>query len=157
LWGWSETGDDAVTINKSTGAATVKGDAGIGTSGQVLAFDASDNLTLVQDKSIYTINQATGAAVFDSDFILDPGHGGAAFDFSTGLLWAAGTSGRSQDSTILVSSLVLNTFTELDTDIEYLHAITIGSIGAVPVPAAIWLFGTALIGLVGFGRRRNTV
>lgn len=26
---------------------------------------------------------------------------------------------------------------------------------AVPVPAAIWLFGTALIGLVGFGRRRK--
>ena len=25
----------------------------------------------------------------------------------------------------------------------------------VPVPAAIWLFGTALIGLVGFGRRRK--
>jgi len=25
---------------------------------------------------------------------------------------------------------------------------------AVPVPAAIWLFGTALIGLVGFGKRK---
>ena len=28
-------------------------------------------------------------------------------------------------------------------------------IGAVPVPAAVWLFGTALIGLVGFGKRRK--
>ena len=27
---------------------------------------------------------------------------------------------------------------------------------AVPVPAAIWLFGTALVGLVGFGKRRKT-
>jgi len=26
----------------------------------------------------------------------------------------------------------------------------------VPVPAAIWLFGTAMIGLVGFGKRRKT-
>ncbi len=25
----------------------------------------------------------------------------------------------------------------------------------VPVPAAVWLFGTALVGLVGFGRRKN--
>jgi ABC-type antimicrobial peptide transport system permease subunit len=25
----------------------------------------------------------------------------------------------------------------------------------VPVPAAVWLFGTALIGLVGFGKRRK--
>jgi len=26
---------------------------------------------------------------------------------------------------------------------------------AIPVPAAVWLFGTALIGLVGFGKRRK--
>jgi hypothetical protein len=26
---------------------------------------------------------------------------------------------------------------------------------AVPVPAAVWLFGTALIGLLGFGKRRK--
>ena len=29
--------------------------------------------------------------------------------------------------------------------------------GAVPVPAAVWLFGTALIGLVGFSKRRKAV
>jgi hypothetical protein len=29
------------------------------------------------------------------------------------------------------------------------------SVSAVPVPAAIWLFGTALIGLIGFGKRRK--
>ena len=28
-------------------------------------------------------------------------------------------------------------------------------ISPVPVPAAVWLFGTALIGLVGFGKRRK--
>jgi len=27
----------------------------------------------------------------------------------------------------------------------------------VPVPAAVWLFGTALIGLIGFGKRRKAV
>ena len=25
----------------------------------------------------------------------------------------------------------------------------------VPIPAAVWLFGTALIGMVGFGKRRR--
>jgi hypothetical protein len=29
-------------------------------------------------------------------------------------------------------------------------------VSPVPVPAAIWLFGTALIGLIGFGKRRKT-
>jgi len=31
----------------------------------------------------------------------------------------------------------------------------LASMSPVPVPAAIWLFGTALIGLVGFGKRRK--
>lgn len=30
------------------------------------------------------------------------------------------------------------------------------AVSAVPVPAAIWLFGTAFIGLVGFNKRRKT-
>jgi hypothetical protein len=30
------------------------------------------------------------------------------------------------------------------------------AVSAVPVPAAIWLFGTALLGLVGFGKQRRT-
>jgi len=29
------------------------------------------------------------------------------------------------------------------------------STSPVPIPAAIWLFGTALIGLLGFGKRRK--
>ena len=33
--------------------------------------------------------------------------------------------------------------------------LSVTSIGAVPVPAAVWLFGTALIGLVGFSKRRK--
>jgi hypothetical protein len=31
------------------------------------------------------------------------------------------------------------------------------SVSAVPAPAAAWLFGTALVGLVGFGKRRKLV
>ncbi len=44
----------------------------------------------------------------------------------------------------------------------YDDGLTLGPVGsalvritAVPVPPAIWLFGTALIGLVGFGKRRR--
>jgi len=31
------------------------------------------------------------------------------------------------------------------------------SVAAVPVPAAVWLFGTALIGFIGFSKRRKAV
>lgn len=31
-----------------------------------------------------------------------------------------------------------------------------GTISAVPVPAAIWLFGSGLLGLIGFARRKKT-
>ena len=34
-------------------------------------------------------------------------------------------------------------------------AVTPGNVAAVPVPAAIWLFGSAMVGLVGFGRRKS--
>jgi len=30
-----------------------------------------------------------------------------------------------------------------------------GNVSAVPVPAAIWLFGTGLIGLAGIARRKT--
>jgi len=41
-------------------------------------------------------------------------------------------------------------------DIDAVGAISSAPpVPQVPVPAAVWLFGTALIGLVGFGRRRK--
>ncbi len=42
---------------------------------------------------------------------------------------------------------------------EVAHALVRdpNAVSAVPVPAAIWLFGTALIGLVGYGKRKSKV
>lgn len=39
-----------------------------------------------------------------------------------------------------------------NTGLDIDHAFSLGGT-AVPVPATVWLFGTALIGLIGFGRR----
>ncbi len=36
-----------------------------------------------------------------------------------------------------------------------LDNVSVLGASAVPVPAAIWLFGTALLGFIGFGRRRS--
>jgi hypothetical protein len=38
---------------------------------------------------------------------------------------------------------------------NYSHWTEYGPVSAVPVPAAVWLFGTALIGFVGVSRRRK--
>ena len=35
--------------------------------------------------------------------------------------------------------------------------LTLRDVPAVPVPAAVWLFGTALLGLAGFSRRKKKV
>ncbi len=40
-----------------------------------------------------------------------------------------------------------------DTDL-YAWAVRSGDVSAVPVPAAVWLFGSGLIGLIGFVRRK---
>ena len=36
------------------------------------------------------------------------------------------------------------------------YAYRVSFVSAVPVPAAVWLFGTAIIGLVGLGKRGKT-
>jgi len=36
-------------------------------------------------------------------------------------------------------------------------SLTLGSVSAVPVPAAVWMFGSALLGLAGVSRKRKTV
>ena len=40
---------------------------------------------------------------------------------------------------------------------EIFSAYGLLTVSAVPVPAAVWLFGTALIGLVGFSKRRARI
>ena len=40
---------------------------------------------------------------------------------------------------------------------SYDMSFTTAAIPAVPVPAAVWLFGTALIGLVGFSKRKARI
>lgn len=51
------------------------------------------------------------------------------------------------------------TFTNLNLEIDLRaeEISIVGDVSPVPLPAAAWLFGTALIGLVGFSKRRKTV
>lgn len=51
------------------------------------------------------------------------------------------------------TTLDLAEFWEGDRSLK--HVAIFGSVSPVPVPAAIWLFGTALIGFIGFSRRTS--
>lgn len=165
LWGWEEDDDSPVTINKSTGAASLVG-GGTGTNSQVMAFDAADDLIMIQGTNVYTIDQATGAAVLGDTLSFDPGAGGASFDPSTGLLWASETNGRTEDSIIRVTDVAGDSYTDIDTDMSYLIAVTFGGpvTGAGeatrPIPAmSVWGLGIliALMSVVGFNRRKRLI
>jgi hypothetical protein len=52
----------------------------------------------------------------------------------------------------LLSTLTITPFGDSSVGID---DVTYGGVSPVSVPAAVWLFGTALIGLVGFGKRRK--
>lgn len=157
LFGWHDPfEDDAVTINKATGAATELGDSGIGTGGHVLAFDGNDNLTLVQDFTIFNVNTTTGTANGTGILSFDPGQGGSAFD-STGRLWAPRNFAFVEDSFIRVTDLADNSFIDINTDVEFLSAVTWASEAApVPEPASMTLVGIAALGMAfGAIRRRR--
>ena len=106
LWGWHDpSADDPVIVDKITGAATTVGDAGVGTGGHVMAFDASDTLFMIQSSSVYIIDQTTGLANAQPSLSFDPGSGGADFDPASGLLWASATKGNEMDASIRMTDI----------------------------------------------------
>jgi len=38
---------------------------------------------------------------------------------------------------------------------KFAWAVQSGNVGAVPIPAAVWLFGSGLLGLIGVARRKK--
>jgi hypothetical protein len=128
--------DGLVTIDKATAVITDVGVSGFpgNTQSSVMAFDAADTLHFVDGPSqiYYLFDTGTGLATNQKTLTFSPGSGGATFDPS-GLLWApAGVnSGRIQDSIIRISDLAAETFSDIDTDIEYLNALTLNSSNVV--------------------------
>ena len=79
-------------------------------------------------------------ALQPNDFIL------GTFTFSA---LSIGTSALSITAPLFGGALVGENASELDMQVQD------GSVSVVPIPAAIWLFGTGLIGLLGYSKRRK--
>jgi hypothetical protein len=98
LFAWTEDSDDLVAIDKLLGTASVVGSSGIGTARYGLAFDAGDNLWLVQFGTVYLVDALTGAASTSFSY---PNAGEAHhgdFDPDTGFYVGVSTAGAGPKS-----------------------------------------------------------
>jgi hypothetical protein len=144
--------------------------AGISTNGGTLAlFDDSDtgfaNALVIGENGgqvVFTDNNdgSWNAEVFD---VTNTSGGSITLSgdnrFTLGMDWGAGYYGDSNAS--LLSSpdtylVVFDGFAGLDGTGGPISGNTLAvDLAPVPVPAAVWLFGTGLLGIVGIARRRN--
>jgi len=121
------------------------------------AFSDTWNFTIAPDmltaSSITTIRLDGGiqgmAAYFDggktSDFIFDPQKGQYG-DTTLSLVTSFLSAG---DHTITVTGVNRNNA------YSYGGNITVSPVAAVPIPAALWMFGAAVMGLVGMNQTRG--
>jgi len=139
------------------------GDAGLGvckslTSGAQCLDKADDNVTfgevlklefnkVIKLGSIALLNGKHGTSfIGDIDISVD---GGAYVGYALNNVLALGLTGQSfmfANNNAIVNAEYKQDF--------YISSLTTPS--AVPVPAAVWLFGSALIGLFGASRRKST-
>ena len=165
---WAPTNVDTDFIQFDF-AGNLNAGSGISTNGGNLAlFDDSDTgftTALVIGSSggqvVFTDNNdgSWNAEVFD----VDNTSGGSITlsgnnNFSLGMEWGAGYFGDTNNSPISSPDTYLVVFDGFN-DLDLKKQISGNTLGVdmerIPVPAAAWLFGTGLLGIIGFARRRR--
>jgi len=139
-------------INPTTGATTFVGSTGIQVGFQDLAFSPNGTLYAWNGTNgLVTINPTTG----QTTILGNPN--GLSFNSlafrNDGTLWAAKST-----SPTLWSNIDLSTGAVTSTAFTFAASGGIRGIqflAPVPVPAAIWLFGSGLAGVVGYVRRKR--
>ncbi|HET9652767.1 MAG TPA: DUF4394 domain-containing protein, partial [Usitatibacter sp.] len=88
MYGWTQDSQDLVSIDKTTGVATIVGDSGITTGDFGLSFNSADELYLVQYQGrAYRVDASTGSATLQDTFYdYDDTHHGK-FDWLTDLFY----------------------------------------------------------------------
>jgi hypothetical protein len=165
LWGTGTASGDGKQLFSVTdsGSETLIGDLDHRTNG--LAFVGSTLYSVDPRSNILRTIDTTDATTIDDTVTLTLdgqevfGGNGLATRPEDGLLFAIlRTAGDKQSNRFLAT---------IDPETGVATSIGSGSLStgfaglaftsAVPVPAAIWLFGTALVGLIGFGKRKFKV
>ncbi len=150
-YGWGDGGgfsDDLVSVNLTTGTATVVGDSGLGTAVNGLAFDGAGTLHFVNfDGGHYTVNTGDGSATSQGTITFggSAAHHGSINPENGRYYGVSANSGpRSLDVINLATDVSLGL---LDVDDE-LHAVAF-----TPEPQTYALI--AGLGLAGFATTRR--
>ena len=154
---FSPGGGDFTGTNINIGALTIAGSTSDGpyavTNGVLSFSTATGNLDIqgsVADLSIS--NQTLLTGTIDNFFASDQGElsffqAGGSSVLSTDLLSAIGLSGTGFE--YLAYNIESN---ELG---QVINTGVVNTTSVVPLPAAAWLFGSAILGLLGVARRKN--
>jgi len=128
------------TIDEATGLA-------VGT-----ALTSPDNLAIDAEGNMYVIEDQPGGQA-DIWFARDANNDGVAESVAR---WASMNTTGAEPTGLYFDKFDPNVayvnIQHADSDVDRL--IKISTPAAVPVPGAVWLFGSALLGLVGYGRRK---
>jgi hypothetical protein len=140
-------GSGLYSLDTTTGDATTINSAMLNPIGG-LAYDSMRDMLVGMEDGVgilHNINRLDGSQdlLFDGDYINDSG---LAYDSDLDLYWGVDWSG--------------NLYSYNPTTGERLSLLSglgahdgLAYVSTVPVPAAIWLFGTGLLGLMGYMRK----
>ena len=162
---WAPTNEDTDFIQLDFAGTPVAG-PGISTNGGTLAlFDESDfggnALVIGEDGGQVVItdnnNGSWNAEFFDKN---DTSGGSITLldnaNFMLGMDWGMGYVGDSNATLVSSPDTYLIVFHGYDNPDNHITANTLAvDLAPIPVPAAVWLFGTGLIGLVAVARRKK--
>lgn len=147
----SFTGGGALSSPSATGTNTASNSH----SGILGEFDDFWTVTLVPSSDTFSIvSSIPQFTEFNVEYSLDNG--------ATWIQYvAAGASSVVETVTasiVNVSAFKLHVFGNAanPNGLAGTYQMTVNSVSAVPVPAAVWLFGSALMGLVGFSKRKSS-
>ncbi len=150
LYGANFTNNNTYSIDTTSGIATVLGSGSYVSAGD-LAFNSSGDLFLAADTAsndtFASVNTSTWASTAIGQTGIDNAYGLAFVD---GVMY--GVSAANDIYTIDTSTGVatlISSITGISGDVYG------ASVSAVPVPAAVWLFVSGALGLIGFSRRRQ--
>lgn len=148
---WTPADGDVNFLFSATGI----GDENLYAIFDVADFDGLKTAALILEEPADTIDFVANGANFDLSGTATPVNTTTLFGSNHFVIATSGDNGVTwTDATSLIKEVGVNTNIY---NIEFATG-TIMSIDAiphvVPVPAAVWLFGSGLIGLVGVSRRR---